>query len=186
MVNIYIDLTRQFNAGKTRAILSSGQAVVLHRLAIMSKDGDWILREEPETLGHTLGVLSQYGAQYRFGAPLDVRWMAGDWSSHFEFCWDPLRIRTDFITSPPRISQAVLRRLWMEQEGKEIPFVDVKTLVEIKKRIGKRIMLLSESWLGYFLTRKINSFAQGVRGTLGCLQKNMGVFCQSSFLNVLS
>jgi len=34
--------------GRLRAILASGQAVVLYRLAIMSKDGDWILREETE------------------------------------------------------------------------------------------------------------------------------------------
>jgi len=43
-MNIYVELTRQFNHGRLRAILAGGQAVVLHRLAIMSKDGDWILR----------------------------------------------------------------------------------------------------------------------------------------------
>lgn len=44
-MNIYIDLTKRFNRGRLRAVLAGGQAVVLHRLAIMSKDGDWILRE---------------------------------------------------------------------------------------------------------------------------------------------
>lgn len=44
-MNIYLDLTHRFNEGRLRAVLSSGQAVVLHRLAIMSKDGDWIRRE---------------------------------------------------------------------------------------------------------------------------------------------
>ena len=44
-VNIYLELTEAFNTGALRAIICSGQAVVLHRLAIMSKDGDWILRE---------------------------------------------------------------------------------------------------------------------------------------------
>jgi hypothetical protein len=48
--NIYLELTREFNQGKTRVIISSGQAVVLHRLAIMSKDGDWIVRENHEDL----------------------------------------------------------------------------------------------------------------------------------------
>jgi hypothetical protein len=38
-MNIYLELTNRFNAGRTRAILSSGQAVVFYRLAIMSKDG---------------------------------------------------------------------------------------------------------------------------------------------------
>jgi hypothetical protein len=40
-VNIYVELTHAFNAGAQRAILRSGQAVVLHRLAVMSKDGNW-------------------------------------------------------------------------------------------------------------------------------------------------
>jgi len=43
--NIYLDLTREFNAGRLRVVICSGQAVVLHRLAVMSKDGDWILRD---------------------------------------------------------------------------------------------------------------------------------------------
>jgi hypothetical protein len=56
-MSIYLELTRKFNSGRTRAILASGQAVVLHRLAIMSKDGDCILREEPEITEHVLAVL---------------------------------------------------------------------------------------------------------------------------------
>ena len=83
MTNVYIELTKFFNAGELRAILSSGQAAVLHRLAIMSKDGDWILRETAETMEHILKILSKYKAHYRFCAPLDIRWMSGGWSSHF-------------------------------------------------------------------------------------------------------
>lgn len=52
--NIYLTLTREFNVGRRRAILSSGQAVVLHRLAVMSKDGDWIIRDDEESLRHLL------------------------------------------------------------------------------------------------------------------------------------
>ena len=62
-VNIYIELTKRFNQGRLRAVLAGGQAVVLHRLAIMSKDGDWILREDEEALTHVLGVLESYGAR---------------------------------------------------------------------------------------------------------------------------
>ena len=72
-MNIYLELTRKFNQGRLRAVLAGGQAVVLHRLAMMSKDGDWILREDEETMSHVLSVLAEYGAHYRFGAPLDVR-----------------------------------------------------------------------------------------------------------------
>jgi hypothetical protein len=55
-MNIYTDLTRRFNHGRLRAVLSSGQAVVLHRVAIMSKDGDWIIREDTEATRHVLAV----------------------------------------------------------------------------------------------------------------------------------
>ncbi len=132
-MTIYLDLTREFNAGGTRAILSSGQAVVLHRLAVMSKDGDWIVRESAPALTQMLDVLARRDARYRFGAPLDVRWMAGGWSSHLEFALPALRVRTDFVTRPPRIAPADLEALWREQAGRDIPCVDVRRLVEIKK-----------------------------------------------------
>ncbi len=131
--NIYLRLTAEFNAGRTRAIVSSGQAVVLHRLAIMSKDGDWILREEAEALEHVLGMLARHGARYRFGAPLDSRWMAGGWSSHFQFSEGPLRVRTDFVTRPPRLSPQQLAAVWREQEGGDPPVVGLPALAELKK-----------------------------------------------------
>lgn len=132
-MNIYVELTRKFNEGRLRAVLAGGQAVVLHRLAIMSKDGDWILREDGECLNHVLLVLGKYGAHYRFGAPLDARWMSGGWSSHFEFAHERLRVRADFVTRPPRLDADVLKRLWAEQEGRDIPFVGLRELAELKK-----------------------------------------------------
>jgi len=132
MSNIYLELTEQFNRGRLRAIISSGQAVVLHRLAIMSKDGDWVLREDRETMERVLGVLAGFGARYRFGAPLDTRWFAGGWSAHFEFRRSGLRVRTDFVTRPPRIDAAMLDRLWREIDPRQ-PVVDVAALAEIKK-----------------------------------------------------
>lgn len=132
--NIYVALTREFNAGgRIRAVISSGQAVVLHRLAIMSKDGDWILKEDEESLDHVLRVLAQHGARYRYGAPLDLRWMRGGWSAHFEFRDQGLRVRTDFVTRPARISPEELVNLWKAQEGRDLPVVDVLPLIEIKK-----------------------------------------------------
>ncbi len=132
-MNIYVELTREFNEGKLRAILSSGQAVVLHRLAVMSKDGDWILREDEESLGYVRSVLERHGARYRYGAPLDVRWLAGGWSAHFEFRHEILRVRTDFVTRPPRLSVQDLEKLWNEQEGRPVPFLDPVLLAKIKK-----------------------------------------------------
>jgi hypothetical protein len=99
MNNPYLELTDDLNDGRLRALLSSGQAVVVHRLAIMSKDGDWILREDAEAVDHVLGVLSRLGSRYRFGAPLDLRWLAGGWSAHFEHRRNGLRL----VTRPPRI-----------------------------------------------------------------------------------
>ena len=109
-MSIYTDLTESFNKGRLRAILSSGQAVVLHGLAVMSKDGDWIVREDDEALTAILAELDRRGAKYRFGAPLDLRWMRGGWSSHFEFNYGGLRVRTDFVTRPARIGPERLAR----------------------------------------------------------------------------
>ncbi|HAK97133.1 MAG TPA: hypothetical protein DCM87_19625 [Planctomycetes bacterium] len=130
---VYLDLTEKFNRGRTRAILAGGQAVVLHRLAIMSKDGDWILREEFEAAQHVLAVLEECGARYRFGAPLDVRWLAGGWSAHFEFQSAGLRVRTDFVTRPPRLDGEALRRVWRDADGQEAPFLGAMDLAEAKK-----------------------------------------------------
>jgi len=137
---VYQELTAAFNAGRLRAILSSGQAVVMHRLAIMSKDGDWIVREDDEALGHVRTVLAERGARYRFGAPLDPRWMAGGWSSHLEFRMEALRVRTDFVTRPPRITPEALGALWSKanRAGRDVPFTDAVTLAELKKTNRER------------------------------------------------
>ncbi len=130
---VYLTLTREFNDGALRAILSSGQAVVMHRLAVMSKDGDWILRESEDALAHVLNVLERHGARYRYGAPLDIRWMRGGWSSHFEFRAEAIRVRTDFVTRPPRLDPDDLDALWREQVSSAIPIVDPRRLIELKK-----------------------------------------------------
>ena len=132
MDNPYLQLTADFNRGRLRALLSSGQAVVVHRLAIMSKDGDWILREDAEAVGHALESLSQLGARYRFGAPLDLRWLAGGWSSHFEHRREGMRLRTDFVSRPPRIPPAWLTRIWEEADANGSDVVGVEPLAALK------------------------------------------------------
>lgn len=132
-MNIYLQLTEEFNSGRLRAIMSGGQAVVMHRLAFMSKDGDWILREDEESLAHVLRILEHHGAVYRFGAPLDRRWLSGGWSAHFEFKQQDLRVRTDFVTRPPRIPVDRLAALWSEQEGRKPPYLEYADLIETKK-----------------------------------------------------
>lgn len=132
MDNPYLGLTEEFNRGRLRVLLSSGQAVVVHQLAIMSKDGDWILREEAEAFGHVLEVLSFHGAHYRFGAPLDLRWLAGGWSAHLELRRESLRIRTDFVTRPPRIAPEQLARMWNEAEATANDVVGLEPLAAIK------------------------------------------------------
>ena len=132
MDNPYLQLTEEFNRGRLRALLSSGQAVVVHRLAIMSKDGDWVLREDSEAVDHVLGALATQGARYRFGAPLDLRWLAGGWSAHLELRRGPLRLRTDFVTRPPRISPEWLARIWQEAEGTGDDVVGPEPLAAMK------------------------------------------------------
>jgi hypothetical protein len=91
------------------------------------------LREDDEAANHALGVLARRGARYRFGAPLDERWLASRWSAHLEFQDGGVRVRTDFFTRPPRVSAAELERMWREQEGRDPPFTDAEILVEMKK-----------------------------------------------------
>ena len=135
MGEIYLELTNRFNQSHLRAVLSSGQAVVLHGLAIASKDGDWIVREDAQSLDYILGVLEEYGATYRLGAPLDARWLRGGWSAHFEFVRDGYRARTDFVTRPPRLLADDLEQMWNEQETASelpVPTVDLRRLALLK------------------------------------------------------
>jgi len=134
MTNPYFALTEEFNRGGRIAVLSSGQAVVYYRLAMVSKDGDWILRETPESCRTVLDVLAARGARYRAGAPLDVAWLAGGWSSHFEFV-DAAgqRIRCDFVARPPRMSEAAVAALFAESGGVALPVIDLPSLVVIKQ-----------------------------------------------------
>ena len=132
MTNPYLELTRELNQGRLRALISSGQAVVVHRLAVMSKDGDWVLREDAEATSHVLAVLSDHGAQYRFGAPLDPRWLAGGWSAHLEYWSEGLRVRTDFVTRPPRVSEEELVRMWRAAEASDTEVVGLQPLTALK------------------------------------------------------
>jgi hypothetical protein len=114
MRNIYFDLTRELNRESTIALLTSGQAVVFYRTAIMSKDGDWILRETPEACSRVLSLL---------------------WSSHLEFRDDRgRRIRCDFLTRPPRVEAAALEPLFAHREEPGRPqVVDLVTLIRMKR-----------------------------------------------------
>ena len=132
-MNVYVRLTDEFNHGRVRAMISSGQAVVLHKLAIMSKDGDWILREDAEAMAHVLLVLSRHGATYRFGAPLDERWLCGGWSAHLQYEDGPFRVRTDFVTRPPRLSPDALAAAWAVGERQSPPVIGIRELAELKK-----------------------------------------------------
>ncbi|HEV7506966.1 MAG TPA: hypothetical protein VGS07_18900 [Thermoanaerobaculia bacterium] len=133
MGNIYFDLTQELNAEGPIAALASGQAVVFYRLALMSKDGDWILRETPEACARVLAVLAKYDARYRPGAPLDIRWLAGGWSSHFEF-FDPegRRIRCDFVTRPPRVGPEEVAALFVPPAEPTL-VVGIEPLIRMKR-----------------------------------------------------
>lgn len=130
--NVYFELTRAFNQAGPTVVLASGQAVVYHRLAIMSKDGDWVIRETADACARVLSVLASHGARYRPGAPLDVRWLAGGWSSHFEFADERgRRVRCDFFSRPPRLGASTRERLF--QSGDPLAVVDIESLIRMKQ-----------------------------------------------------
>ncbi len=133
--NIFFELTEAFNASERIAVLASGQAVVWYRLAMMSKHGDWIVSETDAARRKPRDVLAERGARYRAGAPLDPRWLAGGWSSHFEFKdASGRRVRCDFFSRPPRLSPEVLAELFAEPEPeRDPPVVDVESLILMKQ-----------------------------------------------------
>ncbi|CAN5886072.1 hypothetical protein BH24ACI5_BH24ACI5_23300 [soil metagenome] len=131
--NTYFDLTRTFNAGGPIAALASGQAVVYYRVAIMSKDGDWVIRETAEACARVLDILAGRGASYRPGAPLDTRWLAGGWSSHFEFADEKRRrVRCDFFSRPPRVVPETTDRLFASAAD-PLLVVDLESLIRMKR-----------------------------------------------------
>jgi hypothetical protein len=181
-MSIYLDLTREFNAGRLRAILCSGQAVVMLRLAIASKDGDWILREDQEALDHVLAVLERHGARYRFGAPLDLRWLREGWSSHLQFQSGGMRVRTDFFTRPPRVAERALAELWREQEGRDPPFTPARMLIDIKKTarekdwpiVGELARLLSDPREQLLCSRSASDLLELAAAYPGLIQELQG------------
>jgi len=134
MHNPYFDLTEELNAEGSIAALASGQAVVFYRIAMMSKDGDWILQETPDACARVLAVMEKHGARYRPGAPLDIRWLGGGWSSHFEF-FDPQerRIRCDFLSRPPRVRREEVAALFMPPQAEPPLVVGVEPLIRMKQ-----------------------------------------------------
>ena len=134
MANVYFELTEAFNAERPTAALASGQAVVFYRIAIMSKDGDWVIREAADACDRVLTVLESHGARYRPSAPLDLRWLAGGWSSHFEFFDERhRRVRCDFVSRPPRVPATALDALFARASSSQLLTVDVESLILMKR-----------------------------------------------------
>lgn len=98
----------------------------------MSKDGDWIVRDDDEALGHILEVLDQHGAHYRFGAPFARRWLQHGWSSHFEFKESGIRVRTDFVSVPPRVTSEELTALWAVVDNDAPTVIPRELLLKVK------------------------------------------------------
>jgi hypothetical protein len=67
--NIYFELTEAFNATASNVVLASGQAVVYYRVAIMSKDGDWIIREAADACDRILALAPHLVAARRARGP---------------------------------------------------------------------------------------------------------------------
>ncbi len=135
MANVYFALTEEFNADGLIALLASGQAVVFYRIALMSKDGDWVLRETENACRRVRKVLAARGARYRPCPPLDPRWLAGGWSSHFEFFDEQRRrVRCDFVSRPPRIAAEELDAMFSGARGQDpLRVVDPERLIRLKQ-----------------------------------------------------
>lgn len=134
--NPYFAFTDACNAARPVVILASGQACVWYRLALASKDGDWIAREDEASLTVIRIELARLGARYRLGAPLDVRWLSAGWSSHFEAIdQEGFRLRFDFVTRPPRLSSQRLRATWQAVEAGAKAVVSQSDLILLKQTL---------------------------------------------------
>jgi hypothetical protein len=135
VANVYFDLTEAFNRLGPIVALASGQAVVYYQIAIMSKDGDWVIRETPDACERVIAELDGRGARYRSGAPLDVRWLAGGWSSHFEFMDDRgRRVRCDFLSRPPRVDRVRIDSVFARAgHAAGLLAVDIESLIQMKR-----------------------------------------------------
>jgi hypothetical protein len=134
VANVFFELTEAFNAERPTVALAAGQAVVFYRLAIMSKDGDWIVRESNDACDRVLSVLTNRGAHYRPSPPLDPRWLAGGWSSHFEFYDDRhRRVRCDFMSRPPRVARAAVDAIFERKHESPLIVVDLESLIAMKR-----------------------------------------------------
>ena len=130
--NPYIQLHKEFIQEGARVLLSSGQACVMYGIAAFSKDGDWIIEESAISCKAALSVLDRKGAEYRLGAPLDVKWLEKGWTSHFEFMKGEMRMRVDFCSRPPRTPD--IHNVWKNAIHKNgIDIVDAETLILIKQ-----------------------------------------------------
>jgi hypothetical protein len=90
--------------------------------------------ESRQTRASAFSELERRGARYRIGAPLDVRWLAGGWSSHFEF-FDPnrRRVRCDFVSRPPRVSLDSIENLFSRSSGTRLLVIDPESLILMKQ-----------------------------------------------------
>lgn len=131
--NAYFAFTDACNRERPLVILASGQACVWYRLTLASKDGDWLIAEKSDACDSVLAQLASLGAHYRLGAPLDPRWLAAGWSSHFEAPGPHgERLRFDFVSRPPRIDPAALATLWQEASARPA-VVPPATLIRLKQ-----------------------------------------------------
>jgi muconolactone delta-isomerase len=114
-------------------LISSGQACVAFGIATFSRDGDWIIREDERSCSAVLRVLEKHRSMYRLGVPLHPDWLCRGLTSHFEFqSVHGFRIRTDFCSRPPRVSD--VDRLWTRAvRAADLDVVDVESLIRLKQ-----------------------------------------------------
>jgi len=133
MKNPYFELHKEFRTAGAEVLMSSGQACVLLGIATFSKDGDWIIKETPESCSIVLKILERKNASYRLGLPLDPAWLSKGWTSHFEyFLGNGYRMRVDFCSRPPRVPD--ISGLWQNSIKKyDVDIVDIQSLIELKQ-----------------------------------------------------
>lgn len=133
VANVYFELTRAFNRLSPTAALSSGQAVVYYRLAIMSKDatGSSAKRRRPATASSPSCPSTRPATDRPRPSMSDGCRAVGPAISSSPTRWT--RVRCDFVSKPPRVPQQAVDALFEQHPPGDLLVVDREALIRLKQ-----------------------------------------------------
>jgi len=134
LLQIYSRLRAVLETNNFAFRVIGGQASIKYRLSEFTKDLDiGIQTRSGEALISLLNDFTEDGCAFKYrselDSPLDDRWAAGGWTSHFEIASDGTKARLDVFTVLPRVPTQLTFKSGIS---------DLHILAETKKPSGLR------------------------------------------------